>query len=77
MKRGSGYLDGRPRIQIRRARDGGANWQIGIGPRAGQHKFAPSPGAALDAAIEEIGYATNAVIIFGTVAPFEEDEHVS
>lgn len=73
MRHASGYADGRPRIQIRRARDGGANWQIGIGPRAGQHQFAPSPGAALDAAIAEIGYGTDAVVIFGAVKPFEEE----
>lgn len=64
--------DNRPRIHIRNCA-GGANWQIGVGPGR-PLSVAPSPGAALDEALDHLGSVKTGggvVVIYGAVPPIE------
>ena len=54
--------DARPRIHIEANRDGSAGWQH---HPAGKGMYAPSPGAAFEAAIADIGDASAVIIWSG------------
>lgn len=53
-------MDARPRIHIDANRDGSAGWK---NHPAGKGRYAPTPGAAFEAALAEIG-GRDAVVIF-------------
>ncbi len=58
--------DARPRIHIDAHRDGSAGWKS---HPAGKGQYAPTPGAAFEAAIAEIGDAPAVVIWSGRAPP--------